>query len=74
MICYMKWILLDYQLRAVAESQTERDDNQGSNAAVLRLAAGDEVWTIHLSGASETYGGPNDRETSFMGVLLYEVE
>lgn len=58
----------------MAESQDELDDNQGSNSAVLKLDQGDEVWAVHRSGNSETYGNPSDRETSFMGVLLYEVE
>lgn len=62
------------QLTAVAESRLEKDDNQGSNTAVLRLAQGDEVWTVHKSGGTETYGAQADRETSFMGVLLYETE
>lgn len=58
----------------MAESRAEGDDNQGSNIAVLKLSQGDEVWTVHNSQNSETYGSPNDRETSFMGVLLYETE
>lgn len=59
----------------MAETRNSYDDNQGSNSAVLKLDAGDEVWTSYFhTGSGELFGDTEARGTSFMGVLLYEVE
>lgn len=64
------------QVGAIAESQTDREDNQGSSSVVIRVQAGDDVWVSHTNPNSLTYihGDDQERTSSFMGVLLYEEE
>ena len=61
-------------LDGIADSDYhDRHEAQGSNMAILRLAAGTHVWVENYRWPDKyVQGGLTDRFTSFSGVLLYQ--
>ncbi|KAL3870858.1 hypothetical protein ACJMK2_038893 [Sinanodonta woodiana] len=63
----------EHKVSAVAESTQLRDDEMGTNVAILRLDQGDAVWIAHhdLGNTRDIFSSDSLRVVTFSGALLF---
>ncbi|KAK3577805.1 hypothetical protein CHS0354_024849 [Potamilus streckersoni] len=63
----------EHKVSAVAESTQIRDDEMGTNVAILRLDQGDAVWIAHhdLGNTRDIFSSDSLRVVTFSGALLF---